>query len=127
MSSWDYISNGFLNQKYIKILFQCKDLPYVGNYAKNALFNNMSLIYDIVSSYIMAHEHVEKIFTHETLNISDDILRAIIKESEENRHYAESFLHGYINVSFPEITTAIQNKKAANSVLTWQRSKYDHV
>jgi len=74
----------------------------------------MCFVYDVVSSYIMAHEHVEHIFTEESLNISEEILKTILKESEENRHYAEQFLNNYLNVSFPEITTAIQNKKSCS-------------
>jgi NhaP-type Na+/H+ or K+/H+ antiporter len=120
MNSWDYISNHFLNQTYIKILFRAKSLPYIGQHAKNALFNHMSFVYDVVSSYIMAHEEVEKLFTEETMNLQEEILKTVIKESEENRNYAEAFLNGYLNVSFPEITEAIQNKKAAHSVLNWQ-------
>ena len=50
-------------------------------------------------------------------------MQIIIKESEENRALAEDYLYNYLNVSFPEITKSIQNKKAAYSILLHQVGK----
>jgi hypothetical protein len=52
--------------------------------------------------------------------LPEEVVRIIIKESEDNRQLAAEFLHNTINVSFPEITKALQNKKAAHSILNLQ-------
>lgn len=41
-----------------------------------------------------------------------------MKESEENRTLAMSYLNYYIKVSFPEITQKIQMIKASQTILT---------
>jgi len=61
MSSWDHISIHFMNPSYIRFLFFMKSLPIVGKYAKNALFNHLSYVYDVVLNYVNAHETVENI------------------------------------------------------------------
>lgn len=61
MTSWDHVSNHFMNPTYIRFLFFFKGLPILGSFAKNALFNHLSYVYDVVLNYVNAHEIVEGI------------------------------------------------------------------
>lgn len=61
MTSWDHVSNHFMNPTYIRFLFFMKGLPIVGTFAKNALFSHLSYVYDVVLNYVNAHEAVESI------------------------------------------------------------------
>ena len=119
LNSWDFISSSFLDDFYIRILHFFKNVPVLGRYAKKNLVNQLLSAYDVISTYLMAHEKVEKMIS--SFPIPEEIMLIIQKESEENRKMAEDYLHNYITVSFPEITVSIQNLKAAHSVLTHQK------
>ena len=75
MNSWDFIANNFIGQNYIRIIFLVKNLPIIGKYAKNGLFNHLSYVYDVVSTYLLAHKHVEEIF-------HDQVIIHLIKGNE---------------------------------------------
>lgn len=119
MNSWDFIATYFINAYYIKMLFYLKPIPLIGTWAKNSLFKQLLFIYDVASTYLIAHSKVEHEAT--TFPINEDIMTIIIKESEENRVMAEDYINNYLNVSFPEIIKSIQNIKAAHSILTRQK------
>ena len=55
--------------------------------------------------------------------IDERIINEIVKESADNREAAESYLHHYLTVSFPEITEQVQNKKASTTLLEQQKGK----
>ena len=119
MNSWDYISTYFFNDYYMKTLNYLKFVPVVGNFAKGAIFKQLSFVYDVVSTYLIAHEKVEAMVS--SFPIPEEIMLIMLKESEENRKMAEDYLTNYLSVSFPEITKSIQNLKAAYSILTRQK------
>lgn len=122
MNSWDFISNYFINHYYIRVLFWFKTIPIIGSLARSALFKQLSFVYDVVSTYLIAHERVESMGS--SFPIQEEVMALIFKESEENRNMAEDYLSNYLNVSFPEITKSIQNIKAAHSILTRQKGKF---
>jgi hypothetical protein len=61
MNSWEFLLNYINNPLYIQILFQLKLWPIIGGIAGTMLFNHISHIYDVVSTYIEAHESAEEI------------------------------------------------------------------
>mmetsp|Transcript_38779 Transcript_38779/g.34472 ORF Transcript_38779/g.34472 Transcript_38779/m.34472 type:complete len:257 (+) Transcript_38779:1669-2439(+) len=119
MNSWDLVSSHFMNPTYISILFFFKKFPIFGRYAKNNLFNHLSFVYDVVTNYLNALETVESIAY--SFPFHEDIIRVVVRESEEQRNLAEVYLNNYLNVSFPEIQKSIQIKKAAFSILNSQK------
>jgi len=119
MTSWDHLSSHFMNPTYIDALFYLKSIPIVGRYAKNALFNHLSYVYDASLNYVSAHEAVESIA--ESFPFEEDILRVVLQEASENRAMAESYVYDYLNVTFPEINKSIQMKKAAYNILNREK------
>lgn len=85
----------------------------------------MGYVHEVTSTYIAAHEKVEHL-AHE-LPIPDKAKHDIISESQYNREKAEDYLSNFLNTSFPEITSTIQNKKAAYSLLYKQKEFVEEV
>lgn len=124
MNSWDFISTYFINDYYLRVLYYLKGLPIIGSFARSGLFKQLLFVYDVVSTYLLAHEKVEAMIS--SFPIPEEIMIIIQKESEENRNMAEDYLNNYLSVSFPEITKSIQNIKAAHSILTRQKRKLSY-
>ena len=51
MNSFQFIK-GHLQLNYIKILFDLRQLPIIGIYFRNYLFNHIAFSYDVVSTFI---------------------------------------------------------------------------
>jgi len=119
MNSWQFIIVGLINKQYVNTLFNLKFTPIIGRFARNLLFNHISLAYDIVIGYIEAHEKAETFF--QRFPLDERIMNEIIHESNQNKEAAENYLHSYLMVNYPEITQQIQNKKAATIILEQQK------
>ena len=59
------------------------------------------------------------------LPFEEHILSKIIEESHQNRKLAQSFLDNEIKISYDEIMKKIQTSKAAQSLLTFQKTYID--
>ncbi len=68
----------------------------------NYLFNYIADMYDMVSSFIIAHEEVN-LSMYDTA-FDEIYIKEIHEESKENINGAEEYLHNYLNVSYPEIS-----------------------
>ncbi|EGR30581.1 sodium hydrogen exchanger family protein, putative [Ichthyophthirius multifiliis] len=119
MNSWEFLSNYINNPFYIQILFYLKTWPIIGEIAGNMLFNHISHIYDVLSTYIEAHESAEEVIKE--FRIQEQVQAYIVRESYDNRLMAEEYIQNYLHISFPEISKMIQTKKAAFSLLESQR------
>ncbi len=49
-----------MREQYVAYLLMLKNWPLIGGFIKKYLYNYVSEIYDMVSSYIEAHEIVEE-------------------------------------------------------------------
>lgn len=120
MTSWEFLQGSFHNPLYINFLFFLKSFPVLlGSLVSNVLFNHISHIYDVVLTYIEAHEIMEqevKKFQH----LASKVRRFVLAESEENKKCGEEYIKHYLSVSFPEIQGQLQNKKAAFTILEAQ-------
>lgn len=119
MSSWDFISASFMNPTYVNAMIKMKNWPVVGKYAKNNLLDHLTLVYDVVTNYINAHEETDDLAKKFPFN--EYVLQTILEESDRNREMAEDYIKNYLDVSFPEIRKSIHMKKAAYSILVKQR------
>lgn len=120
LNSWEFIKVSLINKQYMSLLFKLKFTPLLGNFARNLLFNHISSAYDMVIGYIESHEIAEHIFKQ--FPLEERVVAEILAESNQNKEAAESYLHNYLMVTFPEITQQIQNKKASTTVLEHQKS-----
>ena len=99
-------------------------LTIINELAKSYLFEYVSFCYDVVSSYIKANEQVREDLedfynTHDYKDRQEEIniLRNIMRESEENQKEAEFFLVNYLEPSFPEIEKEVKTRKVSFFVL----------
>ena len=102
MDSWGYILNNFYNKQLLNGLIYARNFPILGSFAKQILFEQISHVNEVTSTYITAHERVEH-FAHE-LPIPENVMHHIIMESRDLRMKAEEYISNFINNSFPEIT-----------------------
>ena len=59
MNSWDYLESHLQNPTFISLCFQLKNYPIIGRHAFSALFNRVSFIYDVISTYVQTLEMCE--------------------------------------------------------------------
>lgn len=119
LSSWEFLHTYFTYPFYINTLFILKSFPIIGQFISNMLFNHISNIYDIVSTYILAHEQAEGFCA--SFPMQQKLRQVIINESINNRNSGEDYIQNYLNISFPEISRQIQTKKAAYQILEHQK------
>jgi len=91
-----------LQHIYIKVLLDLKDLPFIGSYCRNIVFNHILYSYDICATFVESLEFVERICI--SFPLEQKFKDMVIAESEHNRYEAEQYLHGYLSSNFPEIT-----------------------
>lgn len=91
--------------------------PLIKHYTSNTLFTYIAFVYDLVSTYIEAHELVEN--TISELKFDEKYLFEIVQESTNNKIEAQRYLEFEINVSFPEIRDSIRTKRAAHNILSF--------
>lgn len=122
IESWNWIKGEITFM--IKIYSELMKLTIINELAKSYLFEYVSFCYDVVSSYIKANEQVREDLedfynTHDYKDRQEEIniLRNIMRESEENQKEAEFFLVNYLEPSFPEIEKEVKTRKVSFFVL----------
>ena len=91
MSSWNIVSSNFYKTHYIKLLHDMRKLPLIGGLIRNIVFNHISSAYNVVVSYVLAHQKAESILVD--FGVSQKLIDIIMFESEKNREDAEHYLH----------------------------------
>lgn len=79
MNSWDYLESHLQNPAFISLCFQLKNYPIIGRHAFSALFNRVSFIYDVISTYVQTLEMCEDEIKE--MPMDRDIKDEIVKES----------------------------------------------
>lgn len=85
-------------------------MPLIGSIFSQFLYNHFSFIYDVGINFVEAHEEAQKILDN-MINETNLVLQ-IDKESIPNTEQAEAYIQKHIEDMFPEITKAIQHRKA---------------
>lgn len=68
MTSWNIVNSNFYKTHYIKLLHDMRKLPLIGGYIRNIVFNHVSFAYNVVVSYILAHQKAEGILNEFTVD-----------------------------------------------------------
>jgi len=58
MCSWDFLYNLFYSPLYMRFLYWLIKLPIIGKYAGTLLFDWISMGYEVLSTYVKAHEGI---------------------------------------------------------------------
>lgn len=59
MSSWDFVHNLFYSPLYLRFLYWMKGFPLIGGFAGDLLFDWVGMGYQVISTYVKAHEETE--------------------------------------------------------------------
>lgn len=82
-----------------------RQLPFVGGWVRNIVFNQVSYAYSVVVAYIQAHHKAEDLILE--FQVSPKLLEIVLEESHRNRELAEHYLHNYLMLTYPEITRSV--------------------
>uniref|UniRef100_A0A7S3CTS7 Cyclic nucleotide-binding domain-containing protein n=1 Tax=Strombidium rassoulzadegani TaxID=1082188 RepID=A0A7S3CTS7_9SPIT len=122
IQDWNFIESYIISDSYIKVLSAMSQLPLVGKFFRQMLFDHFSLSYDIIVNFIEGHEMAQK-------NImmvieSKEFVSKIIDESSKMLRKSEEYMFSHIEDMFPEICKAIQHRRASYYLLVHE---YHHI
>jgi len=115
IESWEYISDVVASPALIKIAACAQNIPCFGWIVKQILFDKVQKSYDVIINYIDAH--------HRSLDMlkeyikHDQIVEALEDEINANLSPAEVAIRMNIEVAFPDITLAVNHRKAEYFIL----------
>lgn len=112
---WQHIKGYILSDWYISCFSWLSRLPCIGSFAQSHLYHHFSLSYDIIVSFIEAHDETKRMI----LSVIEDqkFVGEILKESQTQVEGAEDYMHSVIEDMFPEICKAIQHRRASYYLL----------
>ena len=118
ISDWAYIEHYITHAPYYKIIRCLSRLPSsFGNFFRKILFHHIISYYEIALIFNQAHKEAEVLLKSPH---NSDIENVIKRESRLNRRKAQALLEE-ISTHFPEISTSLQNHRAAYYILVNQR------
>jgi hypothetical protein len=110
LCDFDFIS-GFLSSAwYLDVLARLINVPLLGRLAHSALFEHHFQSYDILISFIEAHDETKRLM----MNVMEGnrFIDEILHESHEQVRHAEKYMHKHIEYDFPEVCKALQHRRA---------------
>ena len=90
MNSWDYLIVQEQNNIFYAVVFWLRQFPIVSNYALGQIYQKVSTIYDLVSTYIESIEECEE--QANKFPFDRFLLRALKAESSHNKKLAQEYL-----------------------------------
>ena len=90
MNSWDYLISEEQGNVYFSFVFWLRQFPIVSNYALSQVYQKVSTIYDLVSTYIEGIEECEE--QASKFPFDKAIISALKQEASHNRKLAQSYL-----------------------------------
>lgn len=110
MQDWSFIQSYFFSGKLLFILGTLSRIPIIGRIFNSYLFNHFSFAYDVCVNFVEAHDEASKMLIN--VIVESEFVMKIKSESLPNMQSAENYMHRHIEETFPEITKAIQHRKA---------------
>lgn len=88
-----------------------------GQIAKNFLFNYISFISSVMSTYVLTCERVLEEDISFLKDFNKQLILEIKSEIHSNCEKAKNYMKEYLNFSFPEINKDIQIKHIATNII----------
>jgi hypothetical protein len=110
IKDWEFIQSYFLSGKVLRFIGTLSKIPMIGKLFSSYMFKHFSFTYDVCVNFIEAHEEATKMLVN--VVIESVYSNQIKNESMPNMLAAENYMHKNIVETFPEITKAIQHRKA---------------
>lgn len=98
-------------------------MPFIGNLFRQFLFDHISLSYDVIVNFIEAHDQADSML--QAVIESRDFVSQIMGESRTQVKEAEGYMEKHIEQMFPEISKAIQNRRAEYYLLVHEYHEVD--
>ena len=99
-------------------MYWLRKFPLINRYAFGVVYQRVSTIYELVSTYIEGLEECER--EADKFPFGRVAREAIVKESAQNRVLAQNYLETEIKNSFPDIMKKIKTSKIAVALLNYQ-------
>lgn len=98
LNSWDYLISHLDNPFFFPVCYWLKNKPIIGRYAYSWIYDRVGLLYDVISTYLLAIKECEE--ACRMMPFEDVVQYKLIEESESNRKLAQSFLDYQIKISY---------------------------
>lgn len=125
VEDWDFINTWVVGTKYIECLGILSKLPLIGRIFKSYLYDHFSTSYDICINFVAAHEEsydkISQIFED-----AEEYLQIIHKESLIQIEGAEQYMMNKIEKEYPEISRAVQQRRAMYFLLIHKWNFIEH-
>jgi hypothetical protein len=118
MNNWDYLISEEYHNIFFNFIFWLRQFPIVSHYAFGQIYQKVSTIYDLVSTYISGIEECE--IQCRKFPFDKSVIKALNQEASHNKKLAQAYLASEIINSFPEIMKKIETAKASMSLLNYQ-------
>jgi NhaP-type Na+/H+ or K+/H+ antiporter len=126
MKDWDNARKDIFDKvfHYAKLMSSWRG---VGGFFRNYVNDRMIIAYDVASSFIHAHKEAEELVDAMEIDFNREMFLRIMDETKRQVEEAEKFLHDNIEVSYPEVSSFVQTKKACYKLLYTQKSDIDRL
>jgi NhaP-type Na+/H+ or K+/H+ antiporter len=120
LSDWKTIRQTMKRGLLMKIYMKLKGAKIVGRFFMNLAYRRLALYYDVAHTFLECH-HTTREKIKETIRTEEWIvLEKVIKESLKESKKCKKFVNKHITGIFAEISSDIQTKKAARTILNTQ-------
>lgn len=90
ISSWDYLISEEQNNVFFPILFWLRQFPIVHHFAFAQIYQRVSAIYDLVSTYIEGITECQR--ESAEFPFEKNVLKALQTEANHNKKLAQAYL-----------------------------------
>lgn len=99
MNSWDYLISEEQNMLFFPVIFWLQKYPLVNRYAFSLIYQRISSIYDLVSTYIEGIKQCERECSE--FPFERNVIAKVSEEAGNNRKLAQAYLDHEIKISYP--------------------------
>ena len=118
LDDWKYIKDVTGSNFLVKLSSKTINIPCLGFLIKSLLFERVQKAYDIIVNYVDAHK--KSILMLQEIIENDDLVGIIVEEIEDQIEEAEMAIKLKLEDAFPDITQAVNQRKAEYFVLRQQ-------
>ena len=120
LGDWRTIRKTIKKGLLMKLYMELKGAKIIGGFFMNLAYRRLTLYYDVAHTFIECHhatrEKIKEIIRTEEWSVLETVIQESLKETKKCKKYVEKHITGV----FAEISSDIQTKKAAQTILNTQ-------
>jgi len=121
LNDWKHAEDMVYGGLFTKVLSKMLRLPCVGKLFHNFFYEHLMIAYDVASTFIHCHKEAKDLIETMCFDADEETMDLIFDEHKEQVKKAKEFVETQINDNFPEVISHVQTKKAAYTLLYFQR------